>query len=440
MHPDAIALRTFVEPLFTRLADFGAGWLLTYLVHSTLLLLAAWLITTPARVSDVVRDVVWKCALVGGLVTASVQMAVAREPLGGQLRLAPRTASGGPAMRVAVSDNRVGQPSRVIVSQQRGVRWTAGLIVLWMTSSGIGLLWLTIGHARSIDSIGERTPLDGTPIATRLRALLARAGVRKSIELTSSGSLASPVAMVGDEICLPRQALLELEPNEQDSMLAHEVAHLVRRDPHWLIAARAIEIVFFMQPLNRLARHRLQEVAEYLCDDWAVSRMSKAVTLAKCLAAVADWVGRSPRGTRLQPMSAMVEAGGSPLVRRVGRILNGNKKPRGGTARMAFGASACALIALVGIAPRVSIASNMLRNGSLTFVRAVEAGGRLRETRDTLVFFAPSRNRIALDSLLRERRFAVARETGGSREVVGSVIIRDAGQAQIRVAPIAEPR
>ena len=39
-------------------------------------------------------------------------------------------------------------------------------------------------------------------------------------------------------------------------MLAHEIAHLVRRDPQWLVLARAIEMVFFFQPLNRLARRR----------------------------------------------------------------------------------------------------------------------------------------------------------------------------------------
>ena len=59
-------------------------------------------------------------------------------------------------------------------------------------------------------------------------------------------------------------------------MLAHEVAHLVRRDPHWLVAARVIETVLFVQPLNRLARLRLQEVAEYLSDDWAMARTSRS--------------------------------------------------------------------------------------------------------------------------------------------------------------------
>ena len=136
MPPDILmSAASLPESLVARWADLAAGWLLTYLVHSTLLLLSAWLITSWARTSDTVRDILWKCALVGGLVTATIQMGVAREPLAGQLRLAPRTGGErGPVMRVSVKDN-AGGPARFLVTRPRGTRWTAGLAVLWLTSS-----------------------------------------------------------------------------------------------------------------------------------------------------------------------------------------------------------------------------------------------------------------------------------------------------------------
>ena len=429
MPPDVMFAVKPLESVVMRWADLGAGWLLTYLVHSTLILLAAWLITSRTRVSEAVRDIIWKCALVGGLVTASVQMAVSREPLGGQLRLAPRTHTAGSTMRVSVNDDKTGRPQRVFLSSRSGIRWTAGLGVLWLTSSGIGLLWLTFGHARAVSAMGNRGSLAGTPIAIRLRALLERARVNRTVELTCSATLASPVALAGDEICLPRRALFELEPNEQDSMLAHEVAHLVRRDPQWLIAARVIEVVLFMQPLNRLARHRMQEVAEYLCDDWAVSRMSKPVTLAKCLAAVAEWVGRAPRShaTRLQPMSAMVESNGSPLVRRVGRILNGERKPPERSARVALAASAFALVALVGVAPRISVANGAISDRTVTFVRRLGTDGLNRLRGDTMIVFGVgSPPRVRITSLpTGEVRGAVAGPTARSRVGQANVILME---------------
>ena len=362
--------------------DIAAAWLLTYLVHSTVILLAAWILTSSSRVSDTVREVVWKFALVGGLVTATVQMAVGREPLGGQLRLASRTSAVAPPVRVTVSGTPTVQDRRFVISTPRGTRWSAALMIVWLTSSGAALLWLTLGHTRTMRILGDRTSLDDTSVRDRLDALMARAGVRTPITLTSSASIASPVALSGNEVCLPRRALFELAPNEQEGMLAHEVAHLVRRDPQWLVVARVIEMVLFMQPLNRLARHRLQEVAEFLCDDWAVSRVSQPVTLAKCLAAVAEWVGRSPQMPRLAPLSAMAESAGSPLVRRVGRILGARQAPRARTPRFAFAGSAVALIALIAVAPRVSVAHASPRSGVMTFVRAVSTAetGPLRDS------------------------------------------------------------
>ena len=56
-----------------RLTDSTAGWLLTYLVHSTVILAAVWLIASRRRVSDTVREILWKSALLGGIVTATAR-------------------------------------------------------------------------------------------------------------------------------------------------------------------------------------------------------------------------------------------------------------------------------------------------------------------------------------------------------------------------------
>lgn len=404
------------ESLVARLTDGAVAWLLTYLVHSTLILLATWAITSRRRMSDTTRDLFWKTALVGGIVTASLQTAVGREPLGGQLRLAPRTAGVAmPTVRLSVRDELPRSAPRILVMRPRGTRWTFGLLVVWLTTAGCGLLWLTAGHARTLRILGGRTPLDGTPISDRMRALLARVGVRQRVELSCSDRIASPVALAGDEVCLPRRALIELDPAEQDSMLAHEIAHLVRRDPQWLIAARVIETVLFMQPLNRLARHRLQEVAEYLCDDWAVARTNHPVTLAKCLAAVAEWVDRAPRmdASRLQPMSAMVESGGSPLVRRVGRILGERSAPRAGKARSAFGVSACALIVMAGVAPRISVVGGTLSN-RITLLRETAEAHLRMPMGDSAFVFRRGVLRVTTDSLGVWTRPVVAPESAAS--------------------------
>src|SRR5213594_2252615 len=66
----------------------AVGWLLTYLVHSTLFLLGAAALTTLGLVrSHAARDTLWKFALVGGLVTASLQLALRLQPWPGHVAL-----------------------------------------------------------------------------------------------------------------------------------------------------------------------------------------------------------------------------------------------------------------------------------------------------------------------------------------------------------------
>ncbi len=77
------------------LAHEAVAWLLTYLLHSTLLLGLAWLVSKPlARWSVAAEEAVWKIALVGALVTASLQVAAGWEPAAGPPD-SGRTRSGG---------------------------------------------------------------------------------------------------------------------------------------------------------------------------------------------------------------------------------------------------------------------------------------------------------------------------------------------------------
>ena len=124
--------------------------------------------------------------------------------------------------------------------------------------------------------------------------------------------------------------------------------------------------------------------------------------LAKCLAAVAEWVRRAPRMTtpRLHPMSAMVEPGGSPLVRRVGRILGVRRAPNARTSRVAFAVSVCALGVLAGVAPRVSVAHPALTANRFTFLRTVVRESGTVTDRDVLFVFRTPVDRVPFDFLV----------------------------------------
>src|SRR4029079_4173365 len=50
------------------------AWLLTHLIHSTVLLALAWGLTRARSWSPASADLLWKTALVGGMLTATAQL------------------------------------------------------------------------------------------------------------------------------------------------------------------------------------------------------------------------------------------------------------------------------------------------------------------------------------------------------------------------------
>src|SRR5687768_17527134 len=80
-----------------------APWLLTYAIHSSVLLTLAWLLVRVRRWSPGASELLWKSAMVGGILTASVQLSLDVRPAGTvTLQTASVTTS---TARVAPVDN-----------------------------------------------------------------------------------------------------------------------------------------------------------------------------------------------------------------------------------------------------------------------------------------------------------------------------------------------
>ena len=340
------------------------AWLLTYLIHSTALLLLAWAITRMRLWSPGATDLFWKAALVGGLVSASVQLGLELRPPG-SVSIAPTTTLAPALPHAAHASNMRAAPDRVASDQPieslptsvsraepsapRDLLPVRGIVVAVWALVGLGLA-LTYAARRLIlvGRIGDRHPvLDGRLIA-ELDRLTRDARLRRRPRLTCTTRISSPIALGVAEICLPESALEELDLEQQRGMLAHELAHLARRDPIWLAFASVVERVFWFQPLNRLARRGIATSAEYLCDEWAVRRTGSGVALARCLAQVAEWIQASPLGV---PVAGMAEER-SLLVSRVEKLLAGRFDSR--PTRLLTIASIAVVVATIAMVPGVT--------------------------------------------------------------------------------------
>jgi Zn-dependent protease with chaperone function len=356
-------------------------WLLTYAIHSTLLIGGLLLVTSTAvgrRLMAGHGSWLWRFALVGAVITASLQSIRSSAPLAGTLRLdrntPPRTMvridiqQDGPMVGVAPSWTSPTATRHVTSSIQVRPLWPFYMLAAWFVVAAALVTWFLVARARFLRFIGPRRPAKHTLAGNALRHLQREGRISRNVRLTLSDRLTSPVALGGDEICLPERALAELGPVRMESILAHELAHLVRGDPGWLTIARLIEAIFFFQPLNILARRRMQEAAEFASDAWASTRVARPLDLAHCLARVAEWTIAAPR----LPVPAMAERRGAVLVRRVERLTTGRVIPEVAPGRGVRLGAAVAVVGLVLLAPRAAIGADRALDG--TFEATVPAG------------------------------------------------------------------
>lgn len=358
-------------------ADAALAWGLTYAVHSTLLLGLA-LLAAPAlaRRGPRLAEIALRGAFLGSLLTATVQIGFGVEPWSGSLRLpgaAPAVEAraalpaGGtaaaipatPAMEPAVPAPMLREartapvPAEPAASSAYAASWPAALLMVWMALAVLFLAVSARSYHRLVSRVRYRAQVVGGSILQTLERITAPLGLARSPRLTCTTRLGVPVAFGSGgraEIALPPRALFGLSNEQQEGLLAHELAHLVRRDPQWLLAGRLLASVLFFQPLNWMALARLRELSEVLADEWAVEQTGQPLSLARCLTEVAGWsVGKS------LPVPGMAAGRPSHLGERVRRLLAGTRTGENRRRNAWTAAGVMLSLALVAaVAPRVA--------------------------------------------------------------------------------------
>ena len=326
-------------------------WLLTYVLHSTVVVGAVWVLVRTGRVRrPTTQDLLWKVALVAALATASVAVlgparlgsraltvdvrSAARDggvawesalPPGQDVqRVRIRAVEPSPACREALAGVPTA-PSRGLAAVRRacgarsGIGWRGLLVAVWLLGAG-GLLLRALVVRREV-----RGALRGAyPAPDDIRAAARRLSPpgRRPVEVVVSPSMDAP-CVVGGRVVLPVRCALDLTPDQIQAVVAHEVAHLLRRDPAWISVGDLVCRALWMQPLNRLALRGLRESAELVCDDWAVDRTRRPMELASSIARVAEWIhpGRRMPAPALAHLAQLARGPGRVLSTRVRRVL-----------------------------------------------------------------------------------------------------------------------
>jgi len=207
---------------------------------------------------------------------------------------------------------------------------TGSVPASWFEANATRLFWLWLGGAlfllvRAALSWrkARRVVTRGfEPLVERLEAparrLAAQLGA-KSVQFRVSARVMSALVFgwLKPIIVLPAAALGRLTEAEIEALLAHELAHVVRRDFLANLLQTVAECVLFYHPLVWWVSARMREERELCCDDFAVAVCRDEVLYSKALLRLEE--------LRMEPALA---ATGGRLSLRIRRLLDGPEASR----------------------------------------------------------------------------------------------------------------
>lgn len=203
------------------------------------------------------------------------------------------------------------------------IDWPKVLLVVW----GLGIALLACGNACRILRFQRvlRTSEDAPrAIARTANTIGTRLGLRRPPRVAILPIRCSPLVwFLGGRACilLPATLFERLDADAQEAILAHELAHVFRRD-HWVrLLELLVTTLFWWHPVVWYAARRLRDLEEQCCDGLALSTVAhgpKAYAVA--LLDTLDFLSERPL---VAPAVATATRSHASVARRIEMLKNG---------------------------------------------------------------------------------------------------------------------
>ena len=321
-------------------------WLLNYLMNSAwqaplMLLVAMVAARMVARLySTAAVHWTWVSALVLATVLPALRVDVwpsfpwgrAAAVAGGhvQVTMMPGTAAAGGQLRLSVTMMAV-------------LLAVYGAVLLYFAGRIVWGVWAT----RLLRRQASAAQL-GKPLQMRWEMLCRRMGVARVL-LCESAEVAGP-AMVGMQtVLMPVGFIGKVQERDLEAALAHELAHVRRRDYVKNVGYAVLMLPVAYHPCAWMIKKAVGESREAVCDAMAAAALESRRTYARSLLRLAMVI---PTGLRGGATAAVGIFEGNTLERRVRTMMERGKRLRG-AARMAamvavMGLSGAAVVSMVG--------------------------------------------------------------------------------------------
>lgn len=188
--------------------------------------------------------------------------------------------------------------------------WTLGCAVsLFRLGGGV---WLTRRFAAESTPFPPTLLAEAQEMARGMGVQRVRFGLCERLESPGTVGCLDPVVL------LPNCAIDLLQPVELRAVLAHELAHVRRRDALANLIQALTESIFFFHPAVWWISSCVRMEREHCCDDMATLAIADGRALARAL---------SRLESRAAPPRLAVAGTGGLLVARVRRLLGGVGRP-----------------------------------------------------------------------------------------------------------------
>ena len=259
------------------------------------------------------------------------------------------------------------------------VAWLLGLLAMSLRMLG-GLLYVQRLRRYRVRPLSAEWQ-------ARLAVLTERAGLRRPVALLESALVRVPLVVghVRPVILLPLGTVAGLSPGYLEAILAHELAHVLRRDYLVNLLQTVAEVLFFYHPAVWFVANCVRTERENSCDDAATALVGgDSLRLARALTALAEWTQSAvvPAAPRLA-LAAMGRPGA--LLIRVRRLVQ--RRPAPPTLAESFMAGALVLGGLGLLGSTVALAGPLVRpaghTGRAAFDWQTGSASQLGELTDT---------------------------------------------------------
>jgi beta-lactamase regulating signal transducer with metallopeptidase domain len=312
------------------------GWTVVHSLWQCTFLagVAALILSTLPDSRARLRHLVAYTSLLAMLVLPFATALAAADPMGEGVRQPVLRAMDGVINFQAVLD------TRAFVIPAAAVLWIAGL-TLYLAR--VGREWRRAQQLQRMDLDDAGEPIQS--VVAELRSVLSIPAV-VNVRRSRRASVPMVLGWRRPVILLPTSTAASLAPRQLRAVLAHELAHVRRRDYLANLIQMAAETMLFHHPAAHWISRRIRTEREYCCDDIAVSVGSDPADYARALAALDD--------ARDDCRMAVAAASGT-LLDRIQRIV-GQPRPvltpmRGVVALAAASLIAATMLALTSVVP-----------------------------------------------------------------------------------------